>query len=73
MVTFHNLSQTLISEYLHSINPLDKAGAYAAQGNNTRIIKNITGSLTNVIGLPMERLTEVLQQKLAFQKNIWRE
>jgi septum formation protein len=35
--------------------PLDKAGAYAAQGNGAEIIAKIDGSFTNVVGLPMKR------------------
>ena len=60
LVTFHALADDEIRRYLDSIHPLDKAGAYAAQGDNGRIIKKIDGSVTNVIGLPIERLREIL-------------
>ena len=56
MVTFHALDQDKIVAYLKTIHPLDKAGAYAAQDDNGRIIAQVEGSLSNVIGLPMEKL-----------------
>ncbi len=56
MVTFHALDQDEIVAYLKTIHPLDKAGAYAAQDDSGRIIAQIEGSLSNVIGLPMEKL-----------------
>ena len=60
LVTFRALADGEIRSYLDSIHPLDKAGAYAAQGDNGRIIKKIDGSVTNVIGLPVERVREIL-------------
>jgi septum formation protein len=42
------------------VNPLDKAGAYAAQGSGAEIIANIKGSFTNVVGLPMEKTVVAL-------------
>lgn len=60
LVTFHPLSDEQIRQYLLSIHPLDKAGAYAAQNDEGRIIKKIEGSVTNVIGLPLERIEELL-------------
>ena len=56
MVTFHALAQDEIAAYLKTIHPLDKAGAYAAQDDNGRLIAQVEGSLSNVIGLPMEKL-----------------
>jgi len=56
MVTFHALDQDKIVAYLKTIHPLDKAGAYAAQDDSGRIIAQVEGSLSNVIGLPMEKL-----------------
>jgi septum formation protein len=53
-VQFRRLSDAEISAYFAKINPLDKAGAYAAQGNGAEIIAGIRGSYTNVVGLPME-------------------
>jgi len=62
LVTFHALDDAKIRRYLESIHPLDKAGAYAAQDDNGRIIKNIEGSVTNVIGLPVERVQSALSR-----------
>jgi septum formation protein len=61
-VKFRRLSKREIDNYIADINPLDKAGAYAAQGVGSRIIESIEGSVSNVIGLPMERTTEALKQ-----------
>jgi len=55
-VVFRNLGARQIDRYLRSINPLDKAGAYAIQTNGEMIVESIFGSLTNVIGLPVETL-----------------
>ena len=60
-VRFRRLSARKIREYMSRINPLDKAGAYAAQHNEMNLIASIQGSSTNVIGLPMERLGEELR------------
>jgi septum formation protein len=54
-VRFRRLNKVMIENYLAKNNPLDKAGAYAAQGSGAEIIANITGSFTNVVGLPMEK------------------
>jgi septum formation protein len=43
------------------VNPLDKAGAYAIQEEGDLIVEKIVGSYTNVVGLPVERLTAELQ------------
>ncbi len=55
-VTFRKLTDADILHYLSLINPLDKAGSYAAQEHGELIIEKTEGSWTNVIGLPMERL-----------------
>lgn len=52
-VRFQSLSEEQIVAYLAKIDPLDKAGAYAAQGHGGEIIRRIRGSYTNVVGLPM--------------------
>lgn len=50
-----------IEEYIRSGEPFDKAGGYAIQGLAGRFVRKISGSYTNVVGLPVERLREVLQ------------
>lgn len=59
-VKFHSLDAVKIRRYLMQINPLDKAGAYAIQEQGDDIVENISGSYTNVVGLPVERLREEL-------------
>jgi septum formation protein len=59
-VTFHPLTDGQIGDYLSKMNPLDKAGAYAIQEHGDKIIAEISGSYSNVVGLPVERLQEEL-------------
>jgi nucleoside triphosphate pyrophosphatase len=61
-VRFRRLSGTTIENYLAKVNPLDKAGAYAAQGRGAEIIAKIDGSYTNVVGLPMEKTVAALTE-----------
>jgi len=60
-VTFRALDATKIRRYLNRVNPLDKAGGYGIQEDGDSIIEKISGSYTNVVGLPVERLTSELQ------------
>ncbi|MGH7289883.1 MAG: Maf family protein, partial [Myxococcota bacterium] len=53
-VRMHRVDRDTAREYAASGEPLDKAGAYAAQGEGGRFVAEIRGSRTNVIGLPME-------------------
>lgn len=62
-VTFNNLSDSLILNYVNTGSPLDKAGSYGIQ-DNFNLVKEIEGSLTNVIGLPVEKIAEILREKL---------
>ena len=61
-VQFRKLNDDQIRHYLSKIEPLDKAGAYAAQGHGSEIISSINGSYSNVVGLPMERTVAALEQ-----------
>lgn len=60
-VRFHPLTAKQIEDYLALMNPLDKAGAYAIQDHGERIVAEISGSYSNVVGLPIERLRDELQ------------
>jgi len=59
-VLFHPLNARQISNYLASIHPLDKAGAYAIQEHGELIVSEISGSYSNVVGLPVEKLRDEL-------------
>jgi len=59
-VRFHRLNRAMIKKCLAEVDPLDKAGAYAAQGTGAEIIAKIDGSFTNVVGLPMEKTIAAL-------------
>ena len=61
-VRFRRLSGTTIENYLAKVNPLDKAGAYAAQGRGAEVIAKFDGSYTNVVGLPMEKTVAALAE-----------
>jgi septum formation protein len=60
-VTFHPLDAGKIQRYLVKVNPLDKAGAYAIQEEGDSIVEKISGSYTNVVGLPIEKLRAELE------------
>lgn len=59
-VTFRPIDTAEAEAYVATGEPLDKAGAYAAQGEGASFIARIAGSRTNVIGLPMERIVPIL-------------
>ena len=59
-VHFRELNDRAIRDYLAKVNPLDKAGAYAAQGHGAEIIERIEGSYSNVVGLPIDETTRAL-------------
>ena len=59
-VTFRRLTRSQIREYLSRIQPCDKAGGYAIQEGGDRLVQAVRGSFSNVVGLPVERLSEEL-------------
>ncbi len=60
-VTFKTLTDEVIRAYLKQVNVLDKAGAYGIQECGDRLLDHLEGSVNNVIGLPVERLSETLR------------
>ena len=60
-VLFHPLDAAQIGEYVSQVNTLDKAGAYAIQECGEILISEISGSYSNVVGLPVELLRKELQ------------
>ncbi len=61
-VALRPVSEAEIAAYAASDEPLDKAGAYAAQGEARRFISRIEGSESNVIGLPIEESLALLRE-----------
>jgi len=59
-VTFRSLKPAEIEHYISRVNPLDKAGAYGIQEHGDDIVRTISGSFSNVVGLPLERLHDEL-------------
>jgi septum formation protein len=61
-VYFRELSDAEILAYADSDEPMDKAGAYAAQGRGAVFIERVDGEFFNVMGLPLCRLTVMLRE-----------
>lgn len=55
-VTFRDLTDEEIADYLARGESFDKAGAYAIQGEGAKLVDHYDGSLDTIIGLPAERL-----------------
>lgn len=64
-VTFKPLTDDLIRTYHAQVNPLDKAGAYGIQACTDMVMERMEGSFTNVVGLPVEEVTEAVRHELA--------
>jgi septum formation protein len=60
VVTMHTVDRTAAESYAASGEPLDRAGAYAIQGEGRRFVAGWEGSYNNVVGLPIEVLVPVL-------------
>lgn len=59
-VRFANASDELLWAYIATGEPSDKAGAYALQGVGDVLVESIEGSVSNVIGLPLQVLSQLL-------------
>jgi septum formation protein len=59
-VTFARFPKKILEAYIGTGEPLDKAGAYAIQGRGGFLVRKISGSCSNVIGLPMSDLVSLL-------------
>jgi len=61
LVTFRELDEEEIRNYVESGEPLDKAGAYAIQGLASKFVTRISGCYSNVVGLPVALVYEILK------------
>jgi septum formation protein len=59
-VTFKPLGEAEIDAYLALVHPYDKAGGYSIQDHTDLVVEGYEGSFTNIMGLPMEALKQIL-------------
>jgi septum formation protein len=60
IVYFKTLSEKMISDYIATGEPMDKAGSYGIQGLGGKFVEKFEGLESTIIGLPIERLSEHL-------------
>ena len=63
VVHFRQLADEEIRRYIATGEPMDKAGAYGAQGKGALFVRAIEGDFFNVMGLPLCRLGQMLAEK----------
>lgn len=61
-VEFRQLKDTLIEKYLDTGEYIDKAGSYGIQGKGAIFVKGIKGSYSNVVGLPIAKVDNILSE-----------
>ena len=72
-VRMRSYHESEIRDYVASGDPLDKAGAYAIQDSGFNPVQKISGCYTNVVGLPLCHLTELLKQmRINFEEHTTR-
>jgi septum formation protein len=59
-VKFADFSDAILSAYVQTGEPMDKAGAYGIQGKGGFLVRSITGSSSNVVGLPINTCINLL-------------
>ena len=62
-VSFRSISEDEAEAYWSSGEPADKAGAYAIQGKAAVFVREITGSYSGVVGLPLFETAQLLAEK----------
>ena len=62
LVTFRDISEQEIADYIATNEGIDKAGSYAIQGKAAIFIENIQGSYSGVMGLPLFETAQLLNQ-----------
>ena len=60
-VTFRDLTETEVRQYVSTGEPMDKAGAYGIQGLGGLLVEGIRGDYSTVVGLPVCRLGPMLK------------
>jgi septum formation protein len=71
-VHFNRVSDAWIERYVATGEPMDKAGAYAAQGKGALLVAGIEGDFWNVVGFPLATLGRLLESHGAPVETWWR-
>jgi len=61
-IYFNELTESEITEYINTGEPLDKAGSYAIQGIGSKFIKKYDGNFDSIVGLDTIQLKEILEK-----------
>ena len=61
-VRFQELDDARINQYFQLVDPMDKAGAYGIQVGRELIVESVEGSIENVMGLPIQRLAQTMEE-----------
>ena len=69
-VTFSDLTEEQIKNYIETKNPLDKAGSYGIQELEDGFVTEVKGSFTNIVGLPLETVKEMLEPFLTAENGL---
>lgn len=75
-VHFEKIDKDILDIYIESGESLDKAGSYGIQGQGLLFISHLSGSYSNVVGLPLSDFHREFKKFLGFEKSIngeWRE
>lgn len=70
-VSFLELSSADIEWYVKTGEPMDKAGAYGAQGIGAALLRGIQGSYTNVVGLPLAETVALISEVSGHPWQLW--
>lgn len=62
LVRFRELNDSMIEDYIATGEPMDKAGAYGAQGYAAPFIESFDGDFFNVVGLPLSEVARLLEK-----------
>lgn len=62
LVTFNEMTDEEIDDYIKTNEPLDKAGSYAIQGDGAKFIKSINGDYYTIVGLPISEVYNRLKK-----------
>ena len=65
-VTFWDLTERDIHNYIQTGEPFDKAGAYGIQGFGALLVRKVEGEYASVVGLPIARLNQELKRFTSF-------